>query len=65
MATAKKIKNIFLGKDENKKTLLEVFSLHNKMMSSRVAIDFSKSTFTRYGTTYDLKIVMILEGFCF
>jgi hypothetical protein len=33
--------------------LLEVFALHNEMMRSRVDVDFSKSTFTRYSTTYD------------
>ena len=52
VATAKKIKNIFLGRDEHKKTLLEVFSLHNKMMSSRVGIDFSKSTNQRCGNCH-------------
>jgi hypothetical protein len=51
--TARKIKNIFLGKDVNKKTLLEAFVLHNEMMKSRVGIDFAESTFTRYHTTND------------
>jgi len=51
--TASKIKKVFLGYDVSKKTLLEVFHIHNEMMKNRVGIDFSKSTFTRYNTTYD------------
>ena len=51
--TAKKIKDIYLGKDVTKKSLLQVFAIHNAMMRSRVGIDYSKSTFTRYSTTYD------------
>ena len=51
--TAKKIKNIFVGKDNNQKTLMETFTSHNEMMKSGIGIDFSKSTFTRYSTTYD------------
>jgi len=51
--TASKVKDIYLGKVVKKKSLLEVFSLHNEMMRSRVGVDFSKSTFTRYSTTYD------------
>ncbi|HYF67168.1 MAG TPA: site-specific integrase [Ohtaekwangia sp.] len=33
--------------------MIEVFILHNEMMKSRVGIDFSKSTMTRYNTTLD------------
>src|SRR5688500_10049481 len=51
--TARKVKSIFLGKEMNNKTLLEIFKIHNEMMQSRVGIDFSQSTFTRYKTTYD------------
>ena len=53
IVTARKIKNIFVGKDMNEKKLMETFTSHNEMMKSRVGIDFSKSTFTRYNTTYD------------
>jgi hypothetical protein len=42
-----------LGKEQSKKSLLEAFTDHNQMMASRVGIDFSKSTYTRYSTTKD------------
>lgn len=51
--TAKRIKDIYLGKDESRKTLLEAFTDHNQLMASRVGVDFSKSTYTRYSTTKD------------
>ena len=51
--SANRIKEIFLGKNIKHRSLMEVFSLHNEMMRGRVGIDFSKSTFTRYCTTYD------------
>lgn len=51
--TARRIKDIYLGKDETKKTLLEAFAEHNQMMASRVGVDFSRSTYTRYTTTKD------------
>jgi site-specific recombinase XerD len=51
--TANRIKDIFLGKDVKKKTLLEAFQDHNEMVRTRVGIDFSKSTYTRYKTTCD------------
>jgi hypothetical protein len=50
---AKRIKDIYIGKDESRKTLLEAFTDHNQMMASRVGVDFSKSTYTRYSTTKD------------
>ncbi|MEO5600738.1 MAG: Arm DNA-binding domain-containing protein [Cyclobacteriaceae bacterium] len=53
MITATRIKEIYLGKDVRNRTLLEVFELHNEMMKSRVGVDFSTSTYTRYQTTYD------------
>lgn len=51
--TARRIKDIYLGKDGAKKTLLEAFADHNEMMASRVGVDFSRSTYTRYSTTKD------------
>jgi hypothetical protein len=51
--TAKRIKEIYFGKDEQRKTLLEAFTDHNQKMASRVGVDFSKSTYTRYSTTKD------------
>lgn len=53
VVTADKIKQIFQGKEPVRKTLLEAFDHHNLMMKSRVGIDFSPSTYTRYKTTYD------------
>jgi len=53
VVTADKIKQIFQGKATVRKTLLEAFDHHNQMMKSRVGIDFSPSTYTRYKTTYD------------
>lgn len=51
--TARRIKDIYLGKDGTKKTLLEAFADHNQMMASRIGVDFSRSTYTRYSTTKD------------
>src|SRR5690606_435595 len=51
--TAEKIKEIFAGNTVQRKTLVEVFRYHNEMMKSRVGIDFSQSTMTRYNTTLD------------
>jgi hypothetical protein len=61
--TARKVKDIYLGKDVKKKSLLEVFALHNEMMRSRVGVDFSKSTFTRYSTTYDHIIQFLKQDY--
>ncbi|MEX2230576.1 MAG: site-specific integrase [Cyclobacteriaceae bacterium] len=53
IVTATRIKDIYLGKDVRNRTLLEVFKLHNEMVKSRVGVDFSTSTYTRYQTTFD------------
>lgn len=53
IVSVEKIKEICSGKAIPKKTLLEVFQHHNEMMKSRVGIDFSQSTMTRYNTTLD------------
>jgi hypothetical protein len=53
LITAQRIKDIYFGKDEKKKSQLEAFTDHNQMMSSRNGVDFSKSTYTRYSTTRD------------
>lgn len=53
MITATRIKEIYLGKDVRNRTLLEVFNHHNEMVKSRVGVDFSTSTYTRYRTTFD------------
>lgn len=49
--TARRIKDIFLGNDEKRKSLLEAFGEHNEMVRTRIGVDFSKSTYTRYKTT--------------
>jgi site-specific recombinase XerD len=51
--TADKIKELCVGDRKPKKSLIEVFILHNEMMKSRISVDFSKSTYTRYTTTLD------------
>lgn len=53
MITVDKLKELCVGDTKPKKSLIEVFILHNEMMKSRVGVDFSKSTFTRYSTTLD------------
>lgn len=51
--TAEKIKSIFVGAAYRKKTILEAFRHHNDMMKSRIGIDYSVSTHTRFETTFD------------
>src|SRR5690606_6968657 len=51
--SAERIKELCLGDTKPKRSLIEVFILHNEMMKSRVGIDFSQSTMTRYNTTLD------------
>jgi hypothetical protein len=53
LISAKRIKDIYFGSDKRKKSLLEAFTDHNQMMASRVGVDFSRSTYTRYTTTKD------------
>ena len=51
--TARRIKDIFLGNDQKRKSLLQAFRGHNEMVHARIGVDFSKSTYTRYKTTCD------------
>jgi len=51
--TAKTLKNRFLGIEENKRTLLEVFEYHNKQISELSGISYSPATIQRYVTTLD------------
>jgi hypothetical protein len=55
--TASHIKEIFEDKTAKQKTLVAVFDQHNRMMESRVGIDFAKATFTPYKTTLDQAIL--------
>lgn len=50
--SAKAVTDIFFGKGEAKKTLLEVFKLHNEGIESRIGDDYAASTVTKYKTTY-------------
>ena len=49
--TAQKIKDLYNGVDEDKKTLMQVFDYHNTQMKSQIGKDFAKATYTRYETT--------------
>ncbi|MGQ1911523.1 site-specific integrase [Marinifilum sp. RC60d5] len=51
--SAKKLKARFLGKDEGRKTLLQVFEYHNKQISELVGISYSPATLQRYVTSLD------------
>ncbi|MBI9058356.1 MAG: site-specific integrase [Labilibaculum sp.] len=51
--SAKKLKARFLGIDEGRKTLLELFEYHNKQISELVGISYSPATLQRYITTLD------------
>jgi len=53
LITAERLKSLFLGSDIKRRTLLEVFNIHNVMVRDRIGIDYSQSTYTRYKTTYD------------
>jgi site-specific recombinase XerD len=50
--SAKAITNHYLGITEEKKTILEVFKLHNNSISDLIGKDYAKSTVTKYITTY-------------
>lgn len=49
--TAKKIKDLYNGVDEKKKTVLEVFKYHNEMVRQQVGKDFAIGTYKRFETT--------------
>lgn len=46
-----KIKNVYLGNDDNKKSILEMFEEHNITMEKLVGKDYSFRTLQRYKTT--------------
>ncbi|HHP7240067.1 MAG TPA: hypothetical protein ACFCUD_00235 [Cyclobacteriaceae bacterium] len=41
--TAKKIKDLFNGVDEKKKTILEIFNYHNDMVKKQIGKDFAST----------------------
>jgi site-specific recombinase XerD len=52
--TAEKIKNIFLGIEQKKQTLLELFDCHNQERKQQIGINLTKSTFYNYSSTRQL-----------
>ena len=48
--TAERVKNNFVGKESNVRTLLTVFTDHNEKMRALVGQEFEKSTLQRYET---------------
>ncbi|MEO6282937.1 MAG: hypothetical protein ABIN80_13525 [Dyadobacter sp.] len=49
--TADAIKNLLLGKDEDKRTILTIFKEHNDQISALVGADFAAGTLERYETS--------------
>ncbi len=49
--TALDLKNLYIGKKEKPKMLLEVFDEHNKQMEKLIDIEFALGTYKRYHTT--------------
>ncbi|SRX74772.1 site-specific integrase [Aequorivita antarctica] len=49
--TAQDLKNLYAGKKEKPKMLVEVFDAHNKQMEKLIDIEFALGTFKRYFTT--------------
>ena len=50
--SASVLKNAFLGIDEDTKTILEVFSEHNKRCKSLINIGFALGTYERHEACY-------------
>jgi len=46
------LKNAYLGIDEDRKTILEVFREHNEQCKGLINIDFAPATYKRYETSY-------------
>ncbi|GHU67033.1 tyrosine recombinase [Bacteroidia bacterium] len=49
--TANAIKDRYYGKDENSKTLVEVYKEHNKKCRALIGIDFTESTVEKFDTS--------------
>jgi site-specific recombinase XerD len=49
--TADAIKNLLLGKDEDKRTILTIFKEHNDQIAALVGADFAAGTLERYETS--------------
>lgn len=46
------IKNKFLGINQFEKSIVEVFNIHNEEMRRLIGIDYKRSTYTKYNTTF-------------
>lgn len=65
LITSAKIKERFLGRDKNSKTLFDAFSFHNKQIKDLVGTEYSPSTIKRYETTMShVKEFMLQEFHC-
>lgn len=49
--TSSDVKNLYLGKGEKLKMLLELFDEHNQQMEKLIGIEFAMGTYKRYHTT--------------
>lgn len=49
--SAKAIRDIYNGRSEEKRTLIQVFQYHNDQMEAQVGKDYSAGTYTRFETT--------------
>jgi hypothetical protein len=52
LITAERIKNLYEGKEENLKTLLQLFSEHNAQCKTLIGKGFAKKTVMRFESTY-------------
>ncbi len=60
--TTDSLKRAYLGLDENRKTILELFREHNKKCKSLENIDFATGTILKYGTTLKHLELFIRNG---
>lgn len=49
--TSKKLKDLYLGKEEDRKTIIEIFEYHNNQIKEQIGVTYAKATHTRYETT--------------
>ena len=61
--TAEKVRNVFLGKEEKAKTLLQVFSQHNEQYALKVGKTATQKTYTRYELTQNRLVEYIHDKY--
>ncbi len=49
--SAKMIRDVYNGKGQERKTLIQVFDYHNQQMKTQIGKDYSLGTYTRFETT--------------